>query len=154
MNTFPVPEFPVCCLPELLGRLVTLTAEHVCKPFKQRKDLPTHALTSRIHHLLLEMGISCQAMVLGSTHGLHHGCTKTESLQYLYEESLYPVHATPRITPCGVQTPKKLLMPEQALSQNDCSDPARFLLGKIPPHLGVGTCWSGLAKYLLAALWR
>ena len=63
-------------------------------------------------------------------------------------------HPTPRVTPCGVQTPKSLLMPEQPLSQHDGSDLAAFLLGKIAPHLGVGTCWSGLAKYLLAALQR
>lgn len=53
----PIPSAG-CCLPELLGKLVTLTAEHLCELFKQRKDLPTPVPIDRAHQLLLEMGIS------------------------------------------------------------------------------------------------
>ena len=80
-----------------------------------------------------------------------------ESTQRLYQgwpSHTLTHHATPHVAPCGAQTPKHLLTPEQTLSQNDSSDPARFLLGKIAPHHGAGTCWSGLAKYFLAALQR
>lgn len=157
-----MPGYATCCLPELLGKLVTLTAGHLCQPFKQRNDLPTHTLTGRIHHLLLEMGISCQVMVLGSN---------TLSSSQMHQDRVYatslprvaishpdpppiPCHATPCFAPCGAQTPKNLLTPEQTLPWNDGSDLARFLLGKITPHLEVGTCWSGSAKYLFAALQR
>lgn len=58
------------------------------KTGKQRRGLPTHALTGRAYHLFLEMGIGCQVMVLGSMHCLHHGCTKTEYLQYLSLQTL------------------------------------------------------------------
>lgn len=66
------------------------------------------------------------------------------------EPPAVPCHARPSLP--HVETPKNLLTPEQILSLNDGSEPARFPLRKRASRLGDGSCCSGLAKCLLAAL--
>lgn len=53
-DPLPVPDCTTCCQGDWVHWLQNISAKH-----------STHTLTGRIHHLLLEMGISCQAMFFG-----------------------------------------------------------------------------------------